>query len=295
MRNKFEEHLSVINKGYHEFPKDFIESVKSMRLYEAIMKFYEKLKPLNIKKLDLKIQKFVPLIEKFKKYSVGDLDAEYIEWLKDIPASEFEKALFMFEFNLFVDVVEITGDFQMDLISNGIIASKDVEELTELYRILMQMDRVNENLIIEPFDNSKIQKRKSDIPILQDSIIREVEYNLKKKKVPTPQVENIHPKIFENGVFEIFEKWIEISTDNSYYKLSFIFQKLKQDEQLRTTAFKPLLSWCSENEIFTDEDYGDILIRNNFVSPTKVLTKGREKEYQTMLDNHFPNFSKNTP
>tara|TARA_B110000902_G_C14200661_1_gene547607 strand:- start:307 stop:1056 length:750 start_codon:yes stop_codon:yes gene_type:complete len=104
------------------------------------------------------------------------------------------------------------------------------------------------------------------------------------------KINETHPAIFEDGVFEIFKKWIEISKETPNKKLSFIFQKIKKDNLLRKSTFKDLINWASKNNFIDDESYIEMLELGHFVSPSKILSQGRLDKYQTMLENHFPEF-----
>jgi hypothetical protein len=97
------------------------------------------------------------------------------------------------------------------------------------------------------------------------------------------EVINAHPSIFENGGFEIFLKWIDASNDELDKKLSFIFQKLKEENKLRTTTFKKLSEWSFENKYLDETTYNKLLISGSFLSPSKILTKNRVELYNQML------------
>lgn len=107
------------------------------------------------------------------------------------------------------------------------------------------------------------------------------------------KVENPHPSIFADGVFEVFEKWIETTKEMPQKSLSFIFQQLKTENNLRLTNFKDLLNWSNDNGYIDKVNFDRMMLEGCFVSPSKILSKGRKSQYQTMLDNHFPNFGNN--
>jgi hypothetical protein len=98
------------------------------------------------------------------------------------------------------------------------------------------------------------------------------------------EVINAHPNIFENGGFEIFLKWIDASNDELDKKLSFIFQKLKQENKLRTTTFKKLSEWSFENKYLNETTYNKLLISGSFLSPSKILTKSRLELYNSIIE-----------
>ena len=84
---------------------------------------------------------------------------------------------------------------------------------------------------------------------------------------------NQHPEIFNDGAFEKFEKWINLSDDEPYKKFSFIFQRLKMDNELRKDSFKETLNWLYENEYINPETYSSFIIKNNWISPSNILGK----------------------
>ena len=65
-------------------------------------------------------------------------------------------------------------------------------------------------------------------------------------------------------------------------KLSFIFQKLKEEDKLRKTDFKSLLSWSLENGYIEEEVCQKMFEIGSFHSPSKILTKGRKELYYTI-------------
>lgn len=91
--------------------------------------------------------------------------------------------------------------------------------------------------------------------------------------------------IFKNGGFEIFEKYLSIDTgDNLKKKISFIFQQLKKEDKLRVTNFKILSEWAYNNRFIDKCTYGFLLQDGCFISPSKILTKGRTEKYNLMLN-----------
>ncbi|MDB0599873.1 hypothetical protein PL373_01635 [Tenacibaculum maritimum] len=96
----------------------------------------------------------------------------------------------------------------------------------------------------------------------------------------------LHQSIFEDGAFSIFLKWIEINKQDKQFKsISFIFQKLKEENKLRNTTFKVLIEWTYENEFIDYENYKTLTDAGSFNSPTKILSKGRLNLYSTIIDN----------
>ena len=84
------------------------------------------------------------------------------------------------------------------------------------------------------------------------------------------EAKNLHPSIFEDGGFEIFLKWINASNDELDKKISFIFQKLKQENKLRTTNFKKLSEWSFNNKYLNEITYKKLLVDGAFLSPSKI-------------------------
>jgi hypothetical protein len=261
MKNEFEELISALlisalNQRPEDIPQSYYDQVKGMHLYERTLKLYKIVRPLNIKPLLLKVYHYVPIIELFKKWSVGEFRSELPEQFKGITVGQFEIALFNAEFILFTDVIEIVGDFQMDLISKDIIASRDVAELTKIYRLLMQMEWTNEKLIFEPYNNSQIKSRKQDIPILQGSILKEIEFNLKKNNIQIPLGESLDPNKLNTDEVEIFKNknkyWFKVGV---FFATGEIDKILKSNnynfaqtaKQLGNKNFRPFISESYNN------------------------------------------------
>lgn len=104
-------------------------------------------------------------------------------------------------------------------------------------------------------------------------------------KIPPKKNENPHPQIFEDGAFEIFNKWLDISNDKQDKRISFIIQKLKQEGKLRKTAFKDVVVWAYQNNFIEESNYNKMLIKGFFHSPSQILTKGRLELYSTIKHN----------
>lgn len=96
---------------------------------------------------------------------------------------------------------------------------------------------------------------------------------------------NPHPVFFEPGAFEIFKKWMEKSTDEPVKKISFIFQKLKDESKLRNTNHMEFSEWAFNNSFIDRETYNFLFEKGGFDSPTKALTKGRMKLYGSIISN----------
>ena len=96
---------------------------------------------------------------------------------------------------------------------------------------------------------------------------------------------NPYPSIFEDGAFEIFKKWMDISNDNEYKNISFIIQKLKEENKLRNTNYKVLSKWANENGFLSNKYYEILNIEGCFVSPSHILTKNRLQLYNSILSN----------
>lgn len=113
-----------------------------------------------------------------------------------------------------------------------------------------------------------------------------IELELSKKESKKQPNENLHPSIFEDGAFEIFLKWIDHSyNDDPDKKISFIFQKLKTENKLRNTNFKKLSEWANKNNYIDDNTFNKLLSNGSFISPSKILTKGRVNIYNSILGN----------
>lgn len=97
--------------------------------------------------------------------------------------------------------------------------------------------------------------------------------------------ENQHPKIFDDGAFDIFVKWVKNSNDEQVKSISFIFQKLKKENKLRNTTFKVLSEWAFNNNYLNEESYNKLLTNGCFVSPSKILTKTRLALYNSIIGN----------
>lgn len=111
----------------------------------------------------------------------------------------------------------------------------------------------------------------------EDNHLREFEDNY-------PQNNNPHPDIFtDKETFEIFKKWMGKSQDESTKKISFIVQRLKQDDSLRKTNCKELSQWAFENQFIDQDTYDLLLERGHFDSPNKILTKKRLEQYDSLL------------
>ena len=109
--------------------------------------------------------------------------------------------------------------------------------------------------------------------------ISEDEKNTSKEKVI-----NLHPSIFEDGAFEIFETWINKQLEpNPIKNISFIFQKLKDENKLRTKDFKGLSNWALENKYIEQNTFNILQTNGCFLSPSKILTKGRIKTYNSII------------
>ncbi|MDO6736502.1 hypothetical protein [Wenyingzhuangia sp. 2_MG-2023] len=148
--------------------------------------------------------------------------------------------------------------------------------------------RVNEYIL----QNKKTGELKESIlyhkkPFLEklDNLLSELNgISEDKKNTSKEKVTNLHPSIFEDGAFEIFETWINKQFEPDPIKnISFIFQKLKVENKLRTKDFKGLSNWALDKK-YIEQNTFDILQTNGcFLSPSKILTKGRIKTYNSII------------
>ena len=94
---------------------------------------------------------------------------------------------------------------------------------------------------------------------------------------------NPYPLIFKDGAFIVFKKWNESSNEPLDKKISFIFQKLKQDNRLRATDFKRLSTWALENDYLDKDSYDKLFERGHFDQPSKIFTSKRLALYDAIM------------
>ena len=93
---------------------------------------------------------------------------------------------------------------------------------------------------------------------------------------------NPHPRIFEDGAFIIFKLWMQKSKDAQDKKISFIFQKLKDENRLRATDFTRLSTWALENDYLDQDSYDKLYERQHFDQPSKIFTSKRLALYDAI-------------
>src|SRR5690554_228844 len=119
------------------------------------------------------------------------------------------------------------------------------------------------------------------------------EYNIKKNKqirnheiISPMNKNNSHESIFENGAFDIFQKWMNTNiNEDPKKKISFIFQKLKNENQIRNSNFKDILNWLEANNYLDKEIIIPFREDGYFISPSKILTKSRIAIYNSIIAN----------
>src|SRR5690606_36353954 len=92
-------------------------------------------------------------------------------------------------------------------------------------------------------------------------------------------LKNPYPDIFKDDGYEVFSKLIKLPFDETRpdQKISFIFQKLKQEDKLRNTKFLDLVGWGVNNKFIDNshEKIKELLINGYFHSPSKIFSKTR--------------------
>jgi hypothetical protein len=159
--------------------------------------------------------------------------------------------------------------------------------------ILLRFDEVKlilrDNFHIYILKSPLKKQIKKTINILENSINHAETFNKKDSDslVEINKVEKInkHFSIFEDGAFEKFIEWINRSNDQPRMKISFIFQKLKEEGELRNTNFKKLSEWAYKNDYLDKDTYQELLLAGSFLSPSKILTKGRITLYNSITGN----------
>lgn len=96
------------------------------------------------------------------------------------------------------------------------------------------------------------------------------------------QSKNKHADIFKDNGFEIFLKWIEISNDEPYKKMSYIFQKLNSLSKISDSNFKNTTKWLIENNFIDEKVSQTFFIKGAFISPSNILLKGRNTIFNTI-------------
>jgi hypothetical protein len=168
--------------------------------------------------------------------------------------------------------------------------AKDIKDF-----ILLRFDEVKlilrDNFHIDILKSPLKKQIKKTINILENSINHTETFNTKGTNsdslVEINKVEKInkHYSIFEEGAFDEFLKWIIKSNDEPKKKISFIYQKLKEEDKIRTTNFKKFSEWAYNNDYLDEDTYSELLIDGSFLSPSKILTKGRRELYNQIIQN----------
>tara|TARA_B100000787_G_C16143223_1_gene272992 strand:+ start:44 stop:943 length:900 start_codon:yes stop_codon:yes gene_type:complete len=116
------------------------------------------------------------------------------------------------------------------------------------------------------------KKEREYLKVIRDSVIaseKEVE-------------ENKYDDIFKRGAFIKFEIWVEKSYDDPYKKFSFIFKKLKKDNELRRTNFNENIKWLLEEDYISIETWEVFDRKNNWL--TNILGTKRNDLYNLMIN-----------
>src|SRR5690606_33890950 len=183
---------------------------------------------------------------------------------------------------------------------------EDYEDNTELFFIKQEKSRLNINrkLIIKQltiFDEAE-QNSYRILNMLRNSLStndkieqflvkREIEIINKSNEVLEPNIakdlKNPYPDIFKDDGFEVFSKLIKLPFDENRpdQKISFIFQKLKQEDKLRNTKFLDLVGWGVNNKFIDNshEKIKELLINGYFHSPSKIFSKSRLALYDSII------------
>ncbi|MCG8806628.1 hypothetical protein G1K57_00435 [Tenacibaculum finnmarkense] len=166
--------------------------------------------------------------------------------------------------------------------------AKKLNDLKVLFEDeLKQLDiEIEDNLLLEDFYDFvdiELEKNKPEKTLLPNHLEKEKHFNRFVYGIIIKE-KNIHPDIFKDGAFEIFTKWMEISNnDKQHRKISFIIQKLKQENKLNTTVSKILIEWLNNNNYIDKKVYADFFkIKYDFVSAKNVFSKGRLALYNTI-------------
>jgi hypothetical protein len=181
------------------------------------------------------------------------------------------------------------------IIRENIIKGLDTKAKNIKDFILLRFDEVKlilrDNFHIDILKSPLKKQIKKTINILENSINHTETFNTKGTNsdslVELNNVEKInkHYSIFEEGAFDEFLKWIIKSNDEPKKKISFIYQKLKEEDKIRTTNFKKFSEWAYNNDYLDEDTYSELLIDGSFLSPSKILTKGRRELYNQIIQN----------
>ena len=239
MDNDLKEAVSELLKGYNDLPKDFVRKLKSMNLYSTTLGFYDKIKSINNEELDKLVGNYVGIIEGLKKKSTKGASA----------ADSLEPILLLLESYLFTSFFQLVGTYVLREATKDIINSNDIGELTKYYKELMQMEVVNENFLIEPFDSSIVEKRKKDIPVLKDSILQQMEVKsiqeqASKEEKPVEQYQHI----FCNNGFGLFEYLLFNCTNagkGHHSDIIYYYHRMKRDNFIHQPQ-QTFLNWYFE-------------------------------------------------
>jgi len=177
-----------------------------------------------------------------------------------LPKFEFILNGYMIEF---FDIYEVSNKFQKHFFLNiDKFLNLEIEK-KEFINYILDYDYIN--------DTSKFKK---DIKYLKNKIESKITHK--------DNLEVESKDIFKSNGIDLFLKWEEICKEEPRKKYSYIFQKLKELEKLRKTDLKSISSWLYEKSYITKDIYGDFLVLNYFITPKNILSKGRNRLFDTI-------------
>ncbi len=246
------------------FLKGFEKQVKESMLYEVLFKHLKRIER------DDRILKNT------------NLDKEDFELVKKLVAIKIK------ELNTFNKVRYGIGDKQVTRVSyegNQIANDLNDYNINFIHAYLEILKKEIKNNDIKIIDNLPFETPDVTNDFLNWIDKQLINIQLKENTKQKVSNENLHPKIFENGAFDIFVKWVNKSNDEQIKSISFIFQKLKKENKLRSTTFKVLSEWAYNNKYLDEENYNKLLMDGCFISPSKILTKSRLALYNSITGN----------
>jgi len=95
---------------------------------------------------------------------------------------------------------------------------------------------------------------------------------------------NPHPDFFVDEAYDIFELWMTKSKDPLDKKLSFIIQKLNDEEKLRANDFERLSKWALENDFLDEYHFKKLYEQKHFHQPSKIFTQKRLELYDALTN-----------
>ena len=215
--------------------KEDIKNLKTVNTYSSLLAHYETIKEDRVHGLDDVVNRFKKLIGEKRK--------------KENQTHPEEVLTLVLESVFFKSYYKCIGDHCLSTLSNEIIETSDFQKLGECYRTLMEMDLVNDDYGADLFNQSIVEKRKKDIPVLQDSIFKQMEIESKqeqpsKEEKPVEQYQHI----FCNNGFGLFEYLLFNCTNagkGHHSDIIYYYHRMKRDNFIHQPQ-QTFLNWYFE-------------------------------------------------